>query len=136
MQSIKCLFSQVKHVSMRATNRKPDNVLTTVLLSMQAKEIIKTGPNTTQDSIVPRLSKQVPPYKGTYVPKSFVNSRIQNWQAHLERISPYLEHGEGVWWQAAEGGHTFFDSDGDSEYNSHGPDLMHALSHLLYPACL
>lgn len=92
---------------------------------MQAKEIVQTGPNTTQDSIVSRVSKQVPPYEGTYVSKSFVNSHIQSWQAHLERISPYLEHGEGVWWQAAEGGYTFFDSDGDSEYNSHGPDLMH-----------
>ena len=98
--------------------------MTTVLLSIQAKEIIKTGPSTTQDSIVSTVSKQVPPYKGTYVSKSFVNSRIQSWQAHLERISLYLEHG-GVWWQAAEGGYTFFDSDGDSEYNSHGPDLMH-----------
>lgn len=123
-ESTERLFSQVKHVSMRATNRKPDNVLTTVLLSMQAEEIVKTGPNATQDSIVSRVSKQVPPYKGTRVSKSFVNSRIQSWQAHLETISPYLEHG-GVWWQAAEGGYTFFDSDSDSEYNSHGPDLMH-----------
>ena len=123
-ESTERLFSQVKHVSMRATNRKPGNVLTTVLLSMQAKEIVKTGPNATQDSIVSRVSKQVPPYKGTRVSKSFVSSRIQSWQAHLERISPYLEHG-GVWWQAAEGGYAFFDSDSDSEYNSHGPDLMH-----------
>ena len=90
MQSTECLFSQVKRVSMRATNKKPDNVLTTVLLGMQAKEIIKTGPNATQDSIVSRVSKQVPPYKGTYVFKSFVNSCIQSWKAHLERISPYL----------------------------------------------
>jgi hypothetical protein len=66
-ESTERLFSQVKHVSMRATNRKPDNVLTTVLLSMQAKEIIKAGPNETQDSVVSRVSKQVPPYKGTYL---------------------------------------------------------------------
>ena len=46
-ESTERLFSQVKHISMRATNRKAD-VLTTVLLSMQTKENLKTGPNETQ----------------------------------------------------------------------------------------
>ncbi len=32
------LFSQTKHISLRATNRRPDNVLPTILLSMQAKQ--------------------------------------------------------------------------------------------------
>ena len=94
MQNTERLFSQVKH-SMRAINRKSGNVLTTVLVSMQAKEIVKTGPDATSNSIVSRVSKQVPPYKGTCVSKSFVNTRIQSWQAHLERISPYLEHEYG-----------------------------------------
>ena len=65
----------------------------------------------------------MPPYKGTNVSRSFVNSHIQSWQAHLERISPYLEHGEGIWWQEVEDGYIFFDSNSDSEYNSLRPDL-------------
>ena len=80
--NVERLFSQVKHVSMRATNRKPDNVKTTVLLSMQAKEIIKTGPDEAQDGVMSKVSKQVPPYKGTNVSRSFKNSHIQSWQAH------------------------------------------------------
>ena len=36
-ESTERLFSQIKHISQQATNRKPDNVLTTILLSMQAK---------------------------------------------------------------------------------------------------
>lgn len=77
------------------------------------------------NSAVSKASKQVPPYKGTIISRYFLDSHLQSWQAHLERISPYLEHGEGVWWQEVEGGYKFFDSDSDSECNSHGPGLMH-----------
>ena len=58
-----------------------------VLLSMQAIEIIKAGPNETQDTSVSKASKQLPPYKGTNVSRS------------------YLEHGEGIWWQEVEDGY-------------------------------
>ena len=47
-ESTERLFSQIKHISQQATNRKPDNVLTTIL-SMQAKE--ETGMNSTISSI-------------------------------------------------------------------------------------
>ena len=48
-ESTERLFSQTEHISQRATNRKPDNVLTTILLSLQAKE--ETGTSTTISSI-------------------------------------------------------------------------------------
>ena len=32
------LFSQAKHISQRATNRKPENVVPTILLSLQARQ--------------------------------------------------------------------------------------------------
>jgi len=41
-ESTERLFSQVKHISLKATNQKPD-VLVTILLSMQAKEIVGMG---------------------------------------------------------------------------------------------
>ena len=43
----------------------------------------------------------------------------------MERISPFLEHGEGIWWLEVEDGYEFFDSDSDPEHKSHGLDLMH-----------
>ena len=62
-ESTERLFSQIKHISQRATNRKPDNVLTTILLSMQAKE--ETSMNSTissiqkQGSMVAEVAKKV-----------------------------------------------------------------------------
>ena len=47
------------------------------------------------------------------------------WQAHLQRISPYLQHGEGVWWKAIDGGYQFLDSDKDAATHPCGPTLSH-----------
>ena len=125
-ESTERLFSQIKHISLKATNRQPDNVLTTVLLSMQAKEMTNTNNSHQSDeSMVSKLAKKVPTYKGTVISKSFIQCRLQSWQAHLERISPYLEFGEGVWWKAEGDGYIFFDSDKGLDYDVHGPKLMH-----------
>ena len=125
-ESTEWLFSQIKHVSLKATNRQPDNVLTTVLLSMQAKEMTNTNNSHQSDeSMVSNMAKKVPTYKGTVISKSFIQCSLQSWQAHLERISPYLEFGEGVWWKAEGDGYIFFDSDKDPDYDVHGPKLMH-----------
>ena len=96
-ESTERLFSQVKHISLKATNRKPDNVLTTVLLSMQAKEMTSTSHTPqSQESMVSQVAKPVPSYEGTVVSKAFLEQRLPSWQAHLVRISQYLELGNMV----------------------------------------
>ena len=98
-ESTERLFSQIKHISQQATNRKPDNVLTTILLSMQAKK--ETGMNSTissihkQGSMVAEVAKKVPPYSGSFFSKAFLLPRMASWQTHLQRISSYLQYGEG-----------------------------------------
>lgn len=84
------LFSQAKQTSLRATNRKPENVLPTVLLSLQAKKEVGRGATNmkAQDSMVATVAKNVPAYSGTVVKKTFIKKRLHSWQAHLERISP------------------------------------------------
>ncbi len=104
-ESTERLFSQIKHISLRATNRKPDNVLTTVLLSMQAKE--ETGTLTS-------LRKN-----STMVTE--VATTIQ-WNNHFERLSEvthvkpltthqsvltYLQQGE---WETVGDKYQFLDS--------------------------
>ena len=107
-ESTEQLFSQIKHISLKATNRKSDNVLTTVQLSMQSKEMINTSHSHPSDeSMVSQFAKKVPSYKETVISKSFIKHCLQSWQSHLERISAYLEFGEGVWWKA-EDGYVFF----------------------------
>ncbi len=123
------LFSQAKHISLRATNRKPENVLPTILLSMQAKQKAQTHSDSLkqQESMVSAISVKVPKFKGTRFSKGFVSQRIQSWQAHLQRISPYLQQGEGVWWKEEAESYKFLDSDHDCNYRPEGPPLLHFL---------
>ena len=53
---------------------------------------------TKQEGIVTNVSHKVPAYKGTTVDKEFAKKHLSSWQAHLERISMYLECGESIWW--------------------------------------
>ena len=68
------LFSQAKHVSHRATNRKLENVLPTILLSLQAREKLRDMQQSIrrQDSIVPAVAKRLPPFEGTFVDSDFI----------------------------------------------------------------
>ena len=104
------LFSQAKQISLKATNRKPDNVLPTILVSIQARQ--KLGDHKPlsikQESIVRSVSTKLPAYKGTVVAKEFINEHLTSWQAHLERISIFLEHGQ-TWWKESDIGYMFHD---------------------------
>ena len=111
------LFSQAKHISLKATNRKPDNVLPTILLSLQAREKMGIMHQSVrkQDSIVSAVAKKLPPFEGTYMDSDFIAERISSWQAHLQRISNFLQYRENVWWKYEKSGYRFLDSDMDSE---------------------
>ena len=100
------LFSQAKHISLRATSRKPENVLPTILLSLQAREKLGDMQQSIrkQDSIVSAVAKKLPPFEGTFVDAGFISRRIQSWQGHLQRISTYLQHRENVWWKRENNG--------------------------------
>ena len=122
-------FSQVKHIGLKATNRKPENVLTAVLLGMQAKEM--TGATSTiaslqkQATMVTEVAKKVPKYRGTVVSQEYIKTRLASWQAHLQRISLYLQVGEGIWWEYVDRGYTFLDSDTGRSEHPQGPGLDH-----------
>ena len=95
------LFSQAKRISLRATNRKHDHVLPTILVSIQARQ--KMGyykiSSTEQESIVRSVSSKLTEYQGTVIEKCFINARLPSWQAHLVRISMFLKCGQGIWWE-------------------------------------
>ena len=86
------LFSQAKHISLRATNRKPENVLPTILLSLQTRQKNNEAQQSVQkqETIVSSVAKSLPPYPGTTITKSFIQARTHSWQAHMQRISPFL----------------------------------------------
>ena len=113
-----------KHISQRATNRKPDNVLSTILLSMPAKE--ETGTSSTI-SCIRKQTSRIGEKTSTiqHISQAFLQSRMPSWQAHLQHISTYLQYGEGVWWNTFEDGYLFLDSDSDSPTHQSGPMLKH-----------
>ena len=76
-------------------------------------------------SRVAKASKDIPPYTGTIVNRSFLRCRLRSWQQHLKRVSPFLVSGEGVWWESVDGGYLFRDSDNDVDSHSEGPKLLH-----------
>ena len=130
------LFSQAKRISLRATNRKPDNVLPTILVGIQARQKMGDSKSSTmkQESIVRSVSSKLPTYSGTVIEKSFINKRLTSWQAQLERISTFLECGQGIWWEENEHSYRFHDSDTNADCHPEGPSLMHfresSLSHV------
>ena len=76
------------------------------------------------DSQVSHVAKNMPKFSGTTVHCSFLRERSDSWQLHLQRISPFLISGEGVWWKHVEGGFTFLDGDNSGLQND-GVDLLH-----------
>ena len=110
------LFSQAKHIGLRATNRTPENVLPTILICMQAKQKVSSCQESIQkqDSMVSVAASGIGRYRGTFISNSFILERLSSWQAHLMRISGYLKNGEGVWWERTENGFLYHDSADDS----------------------
>lgn len=88
-ESTERLFSQVKHISLKATNRKPDKVLTTVLLSMQAKQTTCYTNQPHKDSMVSQLAKKVPHYKETVISKAFLECRYKAGK-HIYKESAHI----------------------------------------------
>ena len=93
------LFSQAKHISMKANSCKPENVLPKILLCMQAwqkagecKESVHK-----EETIVSTAASKIDPYRGTLITNTFISGRLSSWQADLMRIISYLKYGDGIW---------------------------------------
>lgn len=121
------LFSQAKHIGLKATSHKPENVLPTILICMQARQKIGDCQQSIhkQDSMVSDAAPKTGKYRGTFITNKFILNRVASWQAHLMRISSYLKHREGVWWQKKDGGFQFNDGADDLDFHPTGPHLDH-----------
>ena len=86
------LFQQAKQIANKCTSRKPNSVITEVLIRIQA-----TG---NMSSIY--IACKSKPFVGTEISNDFLESRGHSWQAHLKRISRFLMK-EKVWWDSIDG---------------------------------
>lgn len=62
--------------------------------------------------------------KNTVVEQDYISNCMQSWEAHIQRISPYLTKG-GVWWQKTHTGYMFMDGHGEVDVRGEGPFLRH-----------
>jgi hypothetical protein len=120
------IFSQARKTATATSNRHAENIISSLVIRLQAKTELKGVHTVVQDSesSVSKASKHILPYKGTIVERSFLNSRLRSWQQHLRRRSPFLEV-ERVWWKHLPGGYIFHDGDANDESHSEGPKLLH-----------
>lgn len=110
------LFGQARSIAESCTNHHADNVIPQIMLRLQAKQEQHMAMLSVQkgDTQVSHIAKELPPLPGTSVKLSFLNHRLDSWQLHLKRISPFLTAGEDVWWTNTSTGFHFYDGDGDS----------------------
>lgn len=124
------LFGQARGIAENCTNHHPENVIPQVLLRLQAKQERHMAMVSVQkgDSQVSQVAKNLPQLPGTTIKNSYIRQREDSWQSHLQRISPFLLAGEGVWWTSTSGGFHFHDGDGNSAARD-GVTLLHFRQH-------
>lgn len=120
-------FGQARRSATLTSNRTPENIIFNILLRLQAKRSAGNllNPIQNSDSQVRRAASNLERFSGTVISKSFTSTRNHSWQAHLERISPFLVHGKGVWWLETADDYRFLDGTTDPEYHQEGPPLLH-----------
>ena len=126
------LFQQAKQIASRCTNRKPDNVITEVLVRIQAKNIsgsLSSVYKSAKSRVDTHASKSCP-FQRTKIGTEFVASRPHSWQAHLKRISRFLLKGK-VWWDSTDD-EFFFDGDEHENVRPEGPIMFHFRSSSLH----
>ena len=114
----------------KCTDRKPENMLPTILKRLQVKRSNKmTNPLLSvkaENSKISLSAAKLPPFKGTIFTVDFVRKCMYAYQAHLQRIGHFLVQGEGVWWhRTADGNVHFHDANDDAEFSDAGPELLH-----------
>ena len=125
VESQEKFFSQAKHISLRAINWKPENVLPIILLSLQARQKNSEAQQSGDNCLICRQ-------KPTQA-RPFQSLLFKRGHTHMQRISPFLVCGENVWWTQTEdkSGYKFFDSDHDEDNRPAGPTLLHFSTHTI-----
>ena len=118
------LFGQSRRIAERTSNKHPSNVITSILMHLQVKKDMYSTTHGA-DTIVRTAAKGLPTFQGTVVPYSIAEKYKDSWQAHLERISPFLVCGKEVWWTSTDEGYKFLDGNSDPCWNPAGPTLLH-----------
>ena len=120
------ICQQAKQIALKCTNRKPENVIPSVMLRLQAKRMTGVLTNIYQSAKtwMECVACNVPNFSGTEVDNSFIANRSYSWKAYLKRISCYLLPSK-VWWKTTPNGFAFKDGDSGEDFLVEGPSRSH-----------
>ena len=126
----KRIFNKSAETAANCTDRKPKNMLPSVLKWLQCKRKSKTN-NPIQslkqaNSRIALSAKKLLPFKGTVFKADSVKKRMHLYQAQ-QRIGHFLVQGEGVWWhKESDGSCHFHDGSDYAVFSDAGPQLLHS----------
>ena len=101
---------------------------------MQAKcEDKLTSSLQDEESQLSQLASKLKPLGNTIVSPSCLKSAAdkENFSALLQSISPFMKHGQGVWWYKEAGLVVFHDGADEPAFRQEGPNLFHLRSSTL-----
>ena len=119
------ILGMASKIATTTSNRKPENVLPNILLRLQAGAQRDRNTLEEQNNSIRAAAKQLPPATNTTVTKVMMRKYAFSWQAHLNIIAPYLEAGQGVWWDDRGDHCEFFDGPHEPAFRPEGPPLKH-----------
>ena len=107
--------------------QQTDSQTANILLRLQAKQVRGDlfRAVAVKSSKISIQARELPPTTNTCITTEIITRRNCSWQSHLQRISPYLLPGKGVWWQTTPNGYEFFDGDDAPDTRLEGPALHH-----------
>ncbi|KAL5509921.1 hypothetical protein EMCRGX_G005368 [Ephydatia muelleri] len=119
------IFETAKRIASTTSNRKPEQVLPNMLLRLQAGAQKDRNALEEQNNSIRIAAAHLPCVENTVISKDMTRKYAFSWQAHLNRIAPYLEPGEGFWWREEKEGYEFFDGSDQPDIKVCGPTLLH-----------
>ena len=95
------IFGQARAIAKKRTNRHPENMIPQILLRMQAKQDQRKVIQSVQqaETQVSKTAYHLKHFNSSHFTKAFLKQHGRSWQVHIQRISPFLAKGKGVWWQ-------------------------------------
>ena len=103
------MFTTIKNNTNLTTNHHPDNIISNVIISYQAKEKLEVNKINKEDSVITELYQPIEKLQqNCVIPFTWIENYYDEYQAYLESISDYLLD-KNYWWQETDIGVMYLD---------------------------
>ncbi|KAK3737282.1 hypothetical protein QZH41_019809 [Actinostola sp. cb2023] len=126
-------FDKIEDITRKTWDKHTENLIPNAFLHVEAEKAHEEENNMmgSQERELTKLANHLPQTKNTVFSQRFLTKSSRIWQAHLQKISDYLEVGE-VWWHWNDDGSVeFLDSPSEDECRRCGPHLYPFRSHTI-----